>query len=62
MPADLNTIKGHAGGSFAYLGERYIRRLIEERKIPSYRVGGVVLASAADIEALIACGLRPAFA
>lgn len=39
---------------------RYVRRLVSERRIPSYRPGRHVLVSLGDLDAYAAAGYRPA--
>lgn len=41
-----------------WLSRRYLTRLIQERRIPSYRIGGKVLVDLADLEKLVADGRR----
>lgn len=56
LPHDLGTVRQHAEGQFSYLGARYLRRLIEERRVPFYKIGGKVLLSAADVAGYVAAG------
>jgi len=51
--ADRYLTVTQAGEAFPALGERYIRRLIAERRIAFSKVGARVLLRADDIEALI---------
>lgn len=45
-----------AGELVPALGERYIRRLVDERRIPVHRVGRKVLLDRRDLDALVAAG------
>ena len=50
------TIK-QAGEAYPALGERYVRRLTEERRLPIHKLPGRVLIRRSDIEAYLA-GVR----
>ena len=39
-----------------WLTERYVRRLIHERRIPFHKVGGRVLLDQADLDRLVSAG------
>ena len=47
-------------GSYTGLGERYIRRLRSERRIPCVRIGGRVLFDPDDLDRLIEAHREPA--
>ena len=47
-------------GAYTGLGERYIRRLRAERRIPCVRIGGRVLFDPDDLDQLIEQHRRPA--
>ena len=47
-------------GSYTGLGERYIRRLRSERRIPCVRIGGRVLFDPDDLDQLIEAHREPA--
>lgn len=49
-----------AAGSYTGLGERYIRRLRSERRIPCVRIGGRVLFDPDDLDRLIEAHREPA--
>jgi excisionase family DNA binding protein len=53
LPGDLAAIADHAGGRLSFLGRRYLERLADERRITTYRIGGKLLISAAEVESLI---------
>jgi len=45
-----------AGLAYPAIGERYFRRLVQERRIAFHRVGRKVLLARSDIDDLIAAG------
>lgn len=47
-------------GAYTGLGERYIRRLRSERRIPCVRIGGRVLFDPDDLDRLIEAHREPA--
>ena len=47
-------------GSYTGLGERYIRRLRSDRRIPCVRIGGRVMFDPDDLDALIDAHRQPA--
>jgi excisionase family DNA binding protein len=52
--SDLLTIK-QAGEEYApALGRRYVRRLVSEKRIPFYRIGGRVFVAKCDLDTLTA--------
>lgn len=53
--SDYLTIRD-AGEQYPALGERYVRRLVAERRIAFHRVGRKVLIRRTDIESLIEAG------
>ena len=53
LPTDLASIAEHAKGRLSFTTERHLRRLAAERKIIAYRLGGKLLISASEVEALI---------
>lgn len=56
--ADLLTV--HQAADYApALGERYLRRLIAERRIPVVRIGRRVFLRRSDLDALAAEGYTP---
>lgn len=58
IPEDLHKIK--AAAQARGLEEEHLRRIVEERRIPSYKVGKYRLVSLADLDGYIARGYTPA--
>lgn len=63
LPPDIAPLIALGEGRFAALGGvRWLRRLSEEGRVPSYKVGGKVLLSVSEVEAYIVSGRRDAVA
>ena len=58
VPEDLHKIK--AAAQARGLSEEYLRRIVEERRIPSWKLGKYRLVSLADLDAYISAGYTPA--
>lgn len=58
VPEDLVKIK--AAAQARHLDEAYVRRIVEERRIPSWKMGKYRLLSLADLDGYIARGFTPA--
>ena len=59
-PASELLTVNQAGEYAPALGVRYVRRLIIERRIPVYRIGGRVFVAKPDLDALAASGRQEA--
>lgn len=57
-PSRLRQIKAAAQESG--LSERFVRRLVEERRIPSYKVGRHRLVDLDDVDRYVVAGYTPA--
>lgn len=57
-PSRLRQIKAAAHESG--LSERFVRRLVEERRIPSYKVGRHRLVDLDDVDRYVVAGYTPA--
>ena len=55
VPADLMSVRALAD-AFPGIGERWVRRCADERRVPVYRVGGRILISRAEFAAFLAAG------
>jgi excisionase family DNA binding protein len=53
-------LTARSAGAYTGLGERYIRRLRAERRIPCVRIGGRVLFDPDDLDCLIEAHREPA--
>ncbi len=58
-PHDLLSVFEAAKDDRWPFGERFLRRLVAERRIPIFKVGRRVYLSAAHLDGLIAQGYRP---
>lgn len=54
-PADLRTV-AQVEAERPWASERYLRRLIFERRVPYYKVGRRVLVSLGELDAVVASG------
>lgn len=58
VPEDLHKIK--AAAQARGLSEEYLRRIVEERRIPSWKIGKYRMLSLEDLDRYIARGFTPA--
>jgi hypothetical protein len=56
---ELRTVK-QATAERPYLTERWLRRLIYDRRLPHYKVAGKVLVDLIEVDALVEAGRREA--
>ncbi len=53
-------VKIRAAAEARGFDEEYVRRIVEERKIPSFKIGKYRMLSLADLDAYILAGYTPA--
>lgn len=54
LPTDLTTVRALAAETG--IGERWVRRCADERRLPIYKIGGRILISRAEFAAFLAAG------
>jgi hypothetical protein len=60
VPRDLIGVQEAGNDDRWPFAERFVRRLVAERRVPTYKISRRVYVSASDLDKLVADGFRPA--